>query len=307
MNEKVWKIGCLWILVSSTSMKVFLLEAGFLLSSLTMTGVAKAACTPKPDCASIGYTETSCEGEFVRCPFDISKLLCLPCDSKYQYDCSGANITGGVGTSCAGKYVFCSCSGEGTFNNGECPQQNCTVGMIYYSDKSCSEDVDASKTAIGIVVKDNELIVALNVPDMSWSYDYIDVSGITNYTSSSDAKKDYNGKANTLAIVSAYSGESASENAAILCNSYSTAGTSTGDWYLPAAGELYSYIYGNYSTINSTMSALGWTFGSRYFWSSSVFSNYYAWYVSSGNDIVNYYNKNGNYGSVSCLLDINQY
>ena len=36
-----------------------------------------AECTSAPDCASIGYIETSCEGEFVRCPFDTSKLFCL--------------------------------------------------------------------------------------------------------------------------------------------------------------------------------------------------------------------------------------
>ena len=73
MNGKVWKIGRLYVLVSS----------------LIITGVANAACMPTSDCASIGYTETSCKGDFVRCPFDISKLLCLPCDSSYQYTCSG--------------------------------------------------------------------------------------------------------------------------------------------------------------------------------------------------------------------------
>ena len=94
MNERMWKIGCLWILGTS----------------LTMTGEVKAACTPTPDCASIGYTETSCEGDFVRCPFDISKLYCIPCDSSFKYDCTGANITGGVGTPCNGKYMSCACS-----------------------------------------------------------------------------------------------------------------------------------------------------------------------------------------------------
>ena len=90
MNKKVWKIGCLYILVSS----------------FTMTGEVKAACTPTPD---------------------------------------------GI------------------------------VGMIYYSDKSCSDEVDDSKTAIG-VVKDNALIVALNIPDMRWASAYTNVSGITETT-----------------------------------------------------------------------------------------------------------------------------
>ena len=305
MNGKVWKIGCLWILASSTSMKVFLLGVSFLLSSLTVINEANAACTPTPDCASIGYTETSCEGEFVRCPFDISKLLCLPCDSKYQYDCSGANITGGVGTSCAGKYVSCSCSGEGTFNNGECPQQNCTVGMIYYSDKSCSEDVDASKTAIGIVVKDNELIVALNVPDMSWSSSYTNVSGITETTDSSVAKTDYNGKANTLAILETFPSDTTSNNAAVFCNSYSTEGTNAGDWYLPAAGEVYDYIYTNYAKVKYGWDKVGTTISDSYFWSSSEYSGNGAWNVSSSSGGMSYSNKGYSYYSVSCLLSIN--
>ena len=296
MNEKIWKIDYLWILVSS----------------LTMTGEVKAACTPTPDCASIGYTETSCEGDSLKCPFDISKLFCVPCDSSFKYDCSGANITGGIGTSCGGKYMSCTCSNGRTFANGVCEEtavaQNCTVGMIYYSDKSCSEDVDASKTAIGVVVKDNELVMSQRTADyMMWSYDLIDVSGITNITSEEVAKTDYNGKANTLAIVSAYSGESASDNAAIYCNSYSTAGTSAGDWYLPAAGELYDYFYGggiNYSKISATWTKLGITVDDDYFWSSSDHSYLGAWFVTSSSGIVDHDDKT--FGkSVSCLLAIN--
>ena len=234
-----------------------------MLCCLIMTGTAHAECTPAPDCASIGYTETSCEGDSLKCPFDTSKLYCLPCDSSYKYDCSGDNITGGVGSACGGKYTSCECSGGGEFNNGTC-SQNCTVGMIYYSDKSCSSTYDSSKTAIGVAVKDNELIVALTVPEMAWSSLYTDTS-LTNYTSSTDAKTDFNGKSNTAVIVAAYPSETASNNAAIYCNTYTTAGTSAGDWYLPAAGELYSYVCGNYSAINTAMTSIGWSFGSYYF------------------------------------------
>ena len=289
MNEKVWKISCSWILVSS----------------LTMTNVANATCTPTPDCASIGYTETSCEGDFVRCPFDISKLLCLPCDSKYQYDCSGANITGGVGTSCGGKYASCTCLNGGTFNNGECPPV-CTVGMIYYSDKSCSEEVDATKTAIGVVVKDNTLIVALNIPDMRWASNInTDVSGITNYTSSSDAQKDYNGKANTLAILEAYSSDTTSDNAAVYCNSYSTIGTSNGEWYLPAMGELYTYVYNNYEKVKAGWDKIGTTISDTYFASSSEYDSTYFWSVNSNNGTMGCDYKNEVYGfSIACFLEI---
>ena len=287
MNGKVWKISCLWILISSTS-------------------IVKAECTLAPDCASIGYTETSCEGNFVRCPFDITKLYCIPCDSSFKYDCSGDNIVGGIGISCNSKYVSCTCSNGRTFNNGACPH-SCTVGMFYYSDKSCSDDLDNSKTAIGVVVKDNELIASIDIQYQTWSSDYIDVDRVTNYTSMSDAETDYNGKANTLAIVSAYSGERASLNAAIYCNSYSTAGTSAGDWYLPAAGEIYEYFYGggtNYSKIRATWTKLGITLTNTYFWSSSEYSRRIAWIVDSFYNDALYKDKYSNF-SVSCLLAIN--
>ena len=292
MNEKVWKIGCLYVLVSSTS----------------ITGVANAACTPTPDCATIGYTETSCEGKFVRCPFDTSKLFCVPCDSSFKYDCSGGNITGGIGSSCGGKYVSCACSNGETFNNGECEEttvaQNCPVGYIYYSDKSCSEEVDTSKTAIGIVVKDNELIASLDIQRMTWSYDYIDVSGVTNYDTSSEAKTDYNGKANTLAILETFPSDTTSNNAAVYCNSYSTEGTNAGNWYLPALGEVYDYIYTNYTKVKAGWDKVGTTISSSYFWSSSVYNNYGAWGVNSSSGYVNYYGKD-NTISVSCLHNIN--
>ena len=288
MNEKVWKISCSWILVSS----------------LTMTGEVKAACTPTPDCASIGHTETSCEGDSLKCPFDISKLFCVPCDSSFKYDCSGANITGGIGTACGGKYMSCECSGGGAFNNGECPQ-TCAVGMIYYSDKSCSNNLDNSKTVIGIVIKNNELIISnIQSDGIYWSQSSIDINNITNYSNEANAKADYNCKENTLAIVSAHSNEPASRNAAVSCNSYVTTGTNAGDWYLPAAGELYSYVYSNYSKINTTATNLGWAFGTRYFWSSSEYDRNSAWMIISATGYMSNYEKNSE-PSLICLLAIN--
>ncbi|MBQ8436195.1 MAG: hypothetical protein IJX20_00940 [Alphaproteobacteria bacterium] len=264
-----------------------------------LSSTAHADCTPTPDCASIGYTATSCDGDSLKCPFDTSKLFCIPCDSSYKYDCTGDNSTGGVGDACGGKYASCACSGGGEFNNGTCPQ-SCTVGMIYYSDKSCSSTYDSSKTAIGVVVKDNELIAALTVPDMAWSSAYTDTS-LTNYSSSTDAKTDYNGKSNTAVIVAAHPSETTSNNAAIYCNSYTTAGTSAGDWYLPAAGEVYDYIYSNYSAVKAGWDLVGTTISDSWFWSSSEDGSNYAWGVGSSNGSVSTYTKNHSY-SVSCLL-----
>ena len=92
---------------------------------VSSTSIAQAECVPLPDCASIGYTSSSCEGGFVRCPFDITKLYCMPCDSSYQYSCSDSGQVGN-GESCNGKYVSCECA-EGY----ELVDGNCIVSCAY--------------------------------------------------------------------------------------------------------------------------------------------------------------------------------
>ena len=339
-----------------TKDKIFSRDAhvGFsILLSMTiflLSSVAKAECTPTPDCASIGYTATSCDGDSLKCPFDTSKLYCVPCDSSYKYDCSGTGYASGSGTSCNGKYVSCTCSsgyewdgstctlscaasyqyectgtgysgGSGTPCGGKYQSCTCTsgyewsgsacvvkpdcnVGYIYYTDKTCSSSYNSSKTVAGIVVKNNALVMSKPIL-MTWSSDYDDVSDLTNITSSSTAQADMNGKSNTSTIVSYHTsiGESTSTSAALYCNSY-TGGISgtAGDWYLPAAGELYSYVYGNYSTLNPVATTLSWSYFDGYwFWSSSEYGGNYAWYVYAGTGSVNDDSK-GNNDSVSCLL-----
>ena len=231
--------------------------------SLLMANNAYAdTCIPKPDCADMGYTKTSCSGAYLKCPFDTSKMACLADEN-------------------AGRL--------------------CLVGYIYYSDGTCDSVVYSTKTPIGVVVKTNELVMSLTTKSMTWASSYVDVSGVTNYTSDTDAKTDYNGKANTLAIVSTYTSDTTSNNAAKYCNSYSTAGTSAGQWYLPAAGEIYGYIYASYQTLEATFSSLGLSFPRAYLWSSSEYGNYYAWTVYSYDGNVDWYGKNNAY-SVSCLL-----
>ncbi len=267
-------------------------------------------CTPTPDCASIGYTETSCEGDSLKCPFDITKMMCMPCDSSFRYDCSGDNITGGTGSACGGKYASCECSStEYVFSNGSCVcDTSCKVGAIYYSDGTCSACVVSGKTAIGIVVKDNELVMSQRLAsDMTWGGYGTDISTLTNYGSLTDAKTDFNGKENTALIVAAHTsaGLTSSESAAIYCNEYSTEGTNVGDWYLPAAGEIYSYMYGagtNYSKINATVTKLSWNSYERYYWSSSEYTSIYAWFVGSGNGVMYGNRSKDNTYSVSCFL-----
>ena len=156
-------------------------------------------------------------------------------------------------------------------------------------------------------MKGDALVISqIRSTGMQWGTYGTDVDTLTNITATADAKADYNGKENTAILVAFQTaeGKTASNSAAINCYEYSTEGTNAGDWYLPAAGELYSYVYGggtNYSKINTTMGKLGWTFGSRWFWSSSESSDTTAWDVYSYYDRV-YYTSKGNDHSVSCFL-----
>ena len=233
---------------------------------LSINEVQAQSCIPKPDCADMGYTKTSCSGAYLKCPFDTTKLACL----------ANSPVTG------------------------------CLVGMIYYSDGTCSNSVVSGKTAVGVVVKANSLVLSQKKSsDMKWaSNTSTDVVGLPNYTDADAVKLDYEGKGNTLAIVAAYPSDTSSNNAAVYCNQYTTAGTSAGQWYLPAAGELYRYVYANYSTISSTMTKLGWSLPVADYWSSSEYDDYFAWSVYYGSGTVGNLAKYNGTHSVSCLLEI---
>ena len=293
------------------------LDLAFQLGAMTIIGLfsfnAYAECTPTPDCESIGYTETSCEGASLKCPFDISKLYCIPCDSSFRYDCSGDNITGGEGDTCGGKYVSCECNAGSVFKNGECTcpssvaETDCLVGTIYYPNGKCSNDYVACLNPVGLVVKNNSLVMS-PIVSREWGTDGIDVDTLTN--EGNYPTNNYTGKNNTALLVEFQTTEGlTSENsAAIYCNEYAPTGmeSSKGQWYLPAAGELYSYVYNNYSTLNPVATIMGWDryFDRNEFWSSTEKSSGYAWWVRIGEYTVSAsYKSYSNY--VSCFLNIN--
>ena len=145
----------------------------------------QAECTPALDCASIGYTETSCEGDFIKCPFDTSKLHCTPCDSKYQYSCDGKYATDSIGNTCNGKYAGCECVDGAKLGSSTCECDTaCIVGAIYYSDGTCSSCVEDAKTPVGVVVKDKEIIImGLSFPKLLWSATNVDVTELVNIIS----------------------------------------------------------------------------------------------------------------------------
>ena len=229
------------------------------------------------------------------------------CDKEYIYSCSvdsSTHITGGVGDSCAGTYKSCTCESGYEWKDGAC-EKSCVVGSILNSDMSCSASKVSGKTPIGVVSYVNgSKRIAINLvhTSMAWSSGYTDISGITNYTFNTDAKTDFNGKSNTAAWVSYY-GSSVTNYAPGYCYNFTTAGTSKGQWYLPAAGEAYASVWTNKTAVNTGLSAAGGTsIQDGWHWSSSEGSYDGVWIVYANDGHVGTIGKYG-YVYVRCVLE----
>ncbi len=262
-------------------------------------------CTPTPDCASIGYTETSCEGDYLACPFDSTKLKCIPCDSSFRYDCVGENMIG-EGNSCNGKYTACKCNSGYRIKDNVC-LENCDVGKYYFSDGSCSNKLNNNKTVIGVVIIENSLIVSKDVNYVYWGGDGTDVDTLNNCTTSSYVcDNNSTGKINTSLIVAKHKslGETAETSAAIYCNEYATLGTKKGDWYLPTAYELYKYLYSNASKLRAAWNGLNFSWSKCSLQSSSEYNkNYFisvSYCTAYGSSAIK-----GQKSQTVCFLEIN--
>ena len=267
-----------------------------------------AQCITPPDCASIGYTETSCEGDSLKCPFDTTKLYCPPCDSSYKYTCSGDNIKNPIGDTCNDKYAACECITGATFTNGNCVcDTSCSAGNIYYSDGTCSSCQYSDKTIIGVVVKDNELVMNLNYKTMTWSPEAINIPNLTDFTSLETAITDYTGIENTQTIVDYYGVDGDDTTiAALYCNNYvpDTLASSKGDWYLPAAGELYDYLYLRQDVVSQIKALTNWNQYNTKFHASTEYGNLHSWAINIITGSIEYARCKPNTVNTICFLNI---
>lgn len=153
-------------------------------------------------------------------------------------------------------------------------------------------EADGSKTTSNVQLK--------------WqNFAYIDWN-LTKYSTADEAKTDFNGKANTTAIINAikaydtsHSTDSITGNVGGAIQAFVTEGTNVGDWYVGSAGELYK-VYENKTAIkasadkiynaNSALGMDGNTLLSTgyYFWSSSELSVNNAYSVSMNNGLDNF-------------------
>ena len=272
---------------------------------LPMTATAQSInCTPSPDCASLGYTETSCpDGAGVKCPWGNTWFCTKTCDELgFSYTCSGTGYAGGSGEVCNGKYQSCTCASGYEWKDGTCQKEilkpewgkcngsakNCNIGDILYSDRTCSPQNISGKTPIAVVVYKSSdgncaQAMALNsIGNYKWSSEYVDLS-LNNFTSAHAASTDYQSCTNTVIITAA--GGKSKYPAAWAAKEYSTEGTKARDWCLPAAGIMTS-IKNNMSVINAGFILTGGTQidTSSFYWSSSEYSGNYAWYSNFSYD-----------------------
>lgn len=156
-------------------------------------------------------------------------------------------------------------------------------------------DTTNNDSAVGVAVVTDNYRFAITKgakPQRAWSDALygIDVDGLTNYSSSSQAVTDFNGESNTAIIREAASGEDASNNAAHYCynQTVSISGRGTVHGYLPALGELQA-AFNNKSAVDSAMSLIGGTAmpTSYSLWSSTENDSSYAWKLVWRNDYLN--------------------
>ena len=271
-------------------MKIRFLLIGTSLSLIPQT--INAQCVATQDCATLGYTETSCSGgNGVKCPFG-NKWACCKSETEFcnEYgftlSCTGTNQTGGVGKTCNGKYNYCTCTDGYTWNttNQICEydyKTNCVIGALYYSDGTCSQDKISSKTLLGVVIYEKSasqmgwiMTVKPIQTNIAWDTASIYSTGITDKAASASCS-------NTQKLV-ALGSRFAAANAA---NNYKPIGTPSGkSWCLPSYKLLDNLNNSvNFAKVNTGITIAGGAIlgnvydGAERVWSSSEVSNNYAW------------------------------
>ena len=250
------------------TMKIKYLLMGTSLSLIPQT--INAQCVATQDCATLGYTETSCSGgSGVKCPFG-NKWACFKSESEICNDlgftltCTGTNQTGGGGKACNGKYSECTCTSGYIWNDSsqKCEDlaANCTFGSLYYTDGTCSNDYVYSKKLLGIVIYEKSAgqngWVMTHKPvatGIRWSYQYVDISGVLT-TSSESSLTDIQASCTNTDKITAQ-GDSSKYPVAWAAKNYKE-GDKT--WCLPSGGLLRTALNNsdNFTKFNNAIKTI---------------------------------------------------
>ena len=188
----------------------------------------------------------------------------------------------------------------GSSTNGHIPSDN-------FSGTQCAHDTDAYYDSSS---SSSSYIPSPYLTDGSRNPGYYQTSSPS---SSDNALADFDGIGNTEKIITKRGTKDynswtpgrttvADYPAASCCDMFYTEGTSQGDWYLPACGEL-GYIMPSYNKINDAIDKMRTAYGSSVgveldaiynYWSSTAYSSSYARYVFMNEGYVGIYYKGTN-------------
>ena len=264
--------------------------------AFTSASLVRAQDCAITDCSALGYTESSNQGNCLKCPF--GNAWACPgeqCTDDYKYTCSGTGYAGGSGEACGGKYKSCNCASGYEWKDGVCKEEpktiwgqcsgrakNCRLGDIVYSDGTCSKSKDPNKTPIAVVIyksgKCAQAIALNSIGSYQWSNENTDISGLGNFQNDELASYDTDSCLNTKEIIA--TGDKNKYPAAWAAHEYKTEGTKAGDWCLPAAAILSFYNDDTVSgTVKSNIINAGGSLMNEgvYVWSSTEYNSGLAW------------------------------
>lgn len=284
-------------------------------ASTSAYGVTKLSSSISSTSTTLAATASS-----VKAAYDLA-------NGKQEKLVSGTNIKTINGESILGEgniVINSSSSEETTIDNGV---------YAVTADEKLIDYNEADESCIGVALVAGEhkfMIAKSDATDgtnttLYWGKNLYqkDVAGITNISSGADyigeGKKygtdfttwstgpvvDFNGAANTAAIIAGYTEHGVSMDARDMCTVLNTFNASDGynDWYIPACGQL-ALMYLAKTDINAALAKIGGTaFESGCYWSSSECGANGAWCVYFSLGYVNDGSKN-DYGRVRFVRDI---
>ena len=227
-----------------TNTKLFLLIG----TSLSLIpNLTFAQCVATQDCATLGYTETSCSGgSGIKCPFG-NKWACFKSESEYEqefcdkygfkYTCSGTGYSSGSGSVCGGKYTVCTCASGYEWTGSSCQKQvlNGAQGELYYCN-GMVVGVRATGTNFYIAMRDLGLKTWSNANSSCQSYSFCnDIKGTL--PTKDQLLTIYNNKSSVNSLLSTNGGS-----------------TMTEGWYWSSTNP----GYGSYFVVDMSSGFSGW-------------------------------------------------
>ena len=234
-------------------------------------GLALGQCVVTEDCAALGYTESSCPGKGLKCPFG-NGWFCAGDESTvcaengFKYNCSGTGYAGGAGAACGGKYTQCNCTTNYAWNGSSCAlscssayQYTCTgTGYAGGAGSACGGKYTQCTCASGYEWKDGscQSYNGEAVGDLYYCNGKVvgvKTSGMNFYVAMKDL------------------GTMDWSNASSSCKRYLFCGNLKG--ILPTKDQLFT-MYNNKSSLNSLLSTNGGTkLSNGYYWSLTYDGN----------------------------------